>query len=402
MPGRYNYEAYTDTGDVRRGVVTANDTEHVEAHLSDLQLRPIRISKARTRPGLGLLRRSRYEDLIMFTSSLATMHRAGVPLLRALGIVNVGPTGGSFDVAREQIRSAVQAGHSLSEAMSAQSSVFPEYYVASVAAGEESGRLDRTLDELAEVIEKEMDLNRQVKSAVRYPLIVITIIVAAFFVLMTYVVPSFLDFYSTFGARLPLPTRILIAVSDFITGSWPLLLGIAVVGGVLIRWMLRRPDGRYWFDRRIARLPGLGDIVVKSNVARFAMMFQILFSAGIPVVRCLDLLKSVVRNSVIRREINLLGEHFSRGSRISADADEFELFPTLALNMIAVGMESGAVDTMMEQIGIHYTKEAMYKSRHLTAILEPILTVALGLFVLVIALAIFLPMWSLVQVFRGG
>ncbi len=405
MPEQYKYQAVSESGEIRRGTISALGIPHVEEFLDQQDLHPIRISLIKQRRPLsflGFVTGSFYENLIMFTNSLATLHRAGVPLLRALSVIKVGSADSRFNHVIDQLRISVQSGRSLSEGMSEYEDLFSPVYVASVAAGEESGRLEQTLDELSSVLEREMELTRQVKVATRYPLIVVLVIIAAITVLMTFVVPRFVNFYASFGAELPLPTKILIETSNAVAHSWYFVLPIIVLLGVAFRKLTSTESGRLWHDRQLLKLPAMGEIILKGNIARFALMFRIMFNAGIPIVRTLDLLSSVVKNSAISKEIRQLGEIFQKGGNINVTTGKFHFFPDLALNMMAIGMESGSVDRMMQEIGSHYSKEVFYRSRQLTSVLEPILTIVLGIFVLVIALAIFLPMWSLIRVFQGG
>ncbi|MGD8922283.1 MAG: type II secretion system F family protein [Candidatus Zixiibacteriota bacterium] len=405
MPEQFKYRAITDDGEVRRGVISALDTEHVEEFLDEQQLRPIRIKRVSRRRPLslfGFFNSAHYENLIMFTNSLATLHRAGVPLLRALSVIKVGPADSRFNRAIDQIRLSVQSGRSLSEAMAEYEDLFTKVYIASVAAGEESGKLESILNELADVLEKEMELNRQVRVATRYPMIVLGVIAIAVGVLMTFVVPSFVNFYSSFGAELPLPTKILIAVSTAVTRYWPVVLTALVALGLVFHKVTSTEQGRLAIDRRLLKLPAFGEIILKGNVARFALLFRILFNAGIPIVRTLDILSQVVKNSAISAEIRKLAALFQTGAVITLARGDFVFFPDLALNMLAIGMESGAVDKMMQEVGSHYSREVFYRSRQLASVIEPMLTIVLGVFVLIIALAIFLPMWSLIQVFKGG
>ncbi len=404
MSDRFKYQAVSEKGEILEGVVTAADSDYVQEFLAEQNLLPIRIDllkKKRSLSLFGLLKGAIYENLIMFTNSLATLHRAGIPLLKAMTLITVDSRDNRFNLAIDRMRVDVQSGKSLSEAMGEYDDLFSRVYIASVAAGEESGHLEDTLDELSAMLETEMELTRQVKSATRYPLIVILAIIAAFIVLMTYVVPKFVDFYGAFDAQLPLPTRIMIGTSDFISLYWAPLLVVVAAAVIGFRKYISTDSGQLWYDRQILRLPVIGEIVAKGNVARFALMFRILFNAGIPLVRVLDILKSAVKNTIISKEIEKLGAVFQRGRDITELSKDLVFFPDLALNMLAVGMESGSLDDMTEEIGKHYTKEVMYRSRQLTTVLEPILTIVLGVFVLVMALAIFLPMWSLIKAIQG-
>ncbi|MCK4573963.1 MAG: type II secretion system F family protein, partial [candidate division Zixibacteria bacterium] len=342
-----------------------------------------------------------YDNLIVFTNSLATLYRAGIPLLRAMTIMKIGPANSRFNIAIEQITFGLQAGKPLSQAMEEFDDIFPKTYRASIAAGEESGHLDDILDELSVMLEKEMELTRQIKSGIRYPLMVISAIFAAFVVIISYVVPKFIHFYGSLGAELPLPTRIVMAVSDaFVNYWWLVVLGIGIVifG---IKKLLSVEWGKLWFDTRLLKIPVFGNLIIKGNVARFSLMFKILFSAGIPIVTCLQILIDSVRNAAVAAEITDMKELFHLGQESDLRSDRFKFFPKLAREMMTVGLESGSLDKMLHVLGLHYSREVSYVSRQITSILEPLLTLVLGIFILILALAIMLPMWNLINVFKG-
>jgi MSHA biogenesis protein MshG len=404
MPTQFKYRAVSHDGSERTGLLTAQSAEQVEEYLSEQNLIPVTIkqlSDTRSLSFFGMLGGSSYEKLISFTNQMATLYRAGVPLLKALSIIRIGEAGGRFNFVIDQIRAGVQSGKQLSEAMNEYPDIFTRVYVAGVAAGEESGKLEQTLDELSGMLEREMEIGRQIKVATRYPIIVISVIAAAFTVMMTMVIPRFVDFYKTFNADLPLPTRILISMSNAITHYWPLVIMGAVAAFFLIRRLLSFPAGRQWHDRQLLAIPVFGDLIIKSNVARFALMFRILFKSGIPIVRSIDILTSTVKNTAVAADIRKLEDLFRKGQDVSVNLKEFRYLPDMALQLMAIGLESGSLDRMLEEVGNHYSKEVLYRSRQLTSVLEPILTVVLGAFVLIMALAMFLPMWNLITVFKG-
>ncbi|MBN1213734.1 MAG: type II secretion system F family protein [candidate division Zixibacteria bacterium] len=404
MPVRYKYRAVSRDGQVHKGVVTSQSSELVEQLLSNQNLLPIKITPVgenKTISMFGFLRRVDYDKLISFTTSLATLHRAGVPLLRALSIIKVGKENSRFNYAIDQIKLNVRSGKPLSEGMAEFSDLFSRTYTASVAAGEESGKLEYTLDELAEILEKEMEMNRQIRLAIRYPLIVITVIIAAFVVMMTFVIPRFVDFYSSFGAQIPAPTRLMIFISNTVSQYWPLVLAGLVAAGLTFKKIISNKNGRFWFDRQLLKLPIFGNLIIKSNIARFALMFKILFRSGLPIIKCLDILASTIKNTVIEREIRQLEELFKKGKDIEIRPGNFKYLPDMSLHMMSIGLESGSLDEMLGEIGKHYTKEVAYTSRQLISVIEPILTLVLGVFILLLALAIFLPMWNLIKVFNS-
>jgi MSHA biogenesis protein MshG len=403
MPAQFRYKAVTADGRFRNGVITAQGQEQVEEFLQTQRLIPVTVSRlADKRPFtlFGFLKGDDYEKLIQFVSSLSTMYKAGIPLLRALTIIKDSKVDPRFAFVIEQVSISVQAGRPLSAALAEFPDMFSNVFVACVAAGEESGKLDDTLDELGEMLERELELTRNIRSAIRYPLIVMGVIVLAVIVLMTFVIPRFVNFYSAFGAQLPLPTRIIIGASNALVSYWWVAIILFGAAGYGIHAFLNRPDGRRWFDTRLLRLPVLGSLLVKGNTARFTMMLRIMYKSGLPLIRSLEILTGTIKNSVFSSEIQKLAEIFHKGLSVDHLGGDFKYFPVQALHMIAIGLESGNLEHMLKQVGDHYSKQVLYTSRHLTAIIEPILTVVLGSFVLLIALAIFLPMWNLIKVFN--
>lgn len=403
MPVQFKYQAVSGDGAAKKGVFTANTSQQVLDHLAQQHLIPISVEQVRIATPFtfwGFFRGIQYENLIMFTNNLATMYRAGIPLLRTLDIIQIGPPESRFNYAVSQIRLSLESGHQLSVGMEEFKDIFPSFYIASIAAGEESGKLDDILDELSDMLEKEMELTRQIKSGVRYPSMVVVALIAASIVMMVFVVPRFVEFYAAFDAELPIFTRILIGTSNFMAQYWPAFLAFLVATVFTFRKLASNPRSRLVIDRTLLKVPVLGDLVIKGNVARFSLMFRILIQSGLPIVKSLDILIGSIKNSLIASEIGRLKELFSEGKDSQLLTEEFVGLPRLARQMIVIGLESGSLEKMLEEVGNHYSKEVQYMSSHLTSILEPILTIGLGAFVLVLALAIFMPMWNLINVFK--
>ncbi len=404
MPSQYKYDAVTHDGVRKSGLIGAAGTAQVEEFLELNKLIPISISEANEQYNLGLFsfrKKIDYEQLITFTSSLATMYRAGIPLLRALEIIKVGKSDSKFNQVLGQIKIQVQSGRQLSESMEDHPNIFSRVYTASIQAGEESGKLDEILDELSQMLESEHELTRQIKSAVRYPVIVLIAISLAIFVLMSFVIPRFVAFYSSFDAELPLATRVIMNTSEFLSQYWPVVLFGVIALVVGFRKIISTSGGRMWHDRQLLKIPVLGELVIKGNIARFCIMFRILFNAGIPLIKTLTILSNSIKNVAISKEIGELEDIIRQGQEIESSSDLFEFFPEQAIQMISIGMESGNLDKMLREVGRHYSRQVSYMSLHLTSIIEPLLTLILGAFVLVLALAIFLPMWNLIKVFSG-
>jgi len=405
MSTQFKYKALAADGNSRKGVMTAENADQVADFLASQSFVPVKIAPATDKfsfSAVGFFSRAQYENLIMFTNNLATMYRSGIPLLRALAMIKIGPEAGQFNRAVQQIRYSVQSGKSRSEAMGQHDDIFSRVYRNSIAAGEESGRLEDILDELSTMMEKEMDLSRLIRSGLRYPIIVVSVIAIALIVLMTYVIPRFVQFYGSFGSELPLPTKILIGTSNFFTQYWGVVVGVILLVVLCFKKLVSDPRGRLWVDTKLLKLPVFGELVLKGNVARFCMMFRILFKAGLPIIQSLRILSDSLKNSMVSLEIRKLEELFRRGSDSDLMDEHFDFFPDMAKQMISIGLETGALERMLGELGAHYSKEVQYTSRHLTAILEPVLTFVVSVFVLIMALAIFLPMWNLIKVFNPG
>ncbi len=404
MSTQFAYRAVTPEGKPTEGEYVAEHEDQVSAYLTDRNLIPVSIEEKKDSFSFSFMKmftKLNVEDLIMFTNNLSTMYRAGIPILRSLSIIKIGKPQSLFNLALPKMYADVQAGKSLSDYMKDHRNVFSEVFISSIAAGEESGKLDDILDQLAKMLEKEMEINRLIKSGLRYPLIVLTIIGLAFTVVMTYVVPKFIDFYASFDSELPLPTQIMIGTSNFITNYWWVIIGLIGLIIYTFKYISGKPNGKLAIDLAILKMPVFGELIIKGNVARFALMFQILFKSGLPIIKSLDILTTSVTNSMIQKEINKLAELFRRGSEHQLLQTEFIFFPYLAKQMISIGLESGSLEKMLLEVGEHYSKEVQYTSRNLTAILEPILTVIISGFVLLMALAIFMPMWNLIKVFNS-
>jgi type II secretory pathway component PulF len=404
MPKTFSYTARTFEGEKKTGLIQADSVARVSDILSEQRLIPTEIKPHRRlgRQGMMWFMKSRlYEELIIFTRNLSTLYRAGIPILQALTVIKIGYKKSYFNMALSEIRDSVLSGRSLSDSMSDFPKIFPRVYSASVSAGEASGQLEEVLDSLAIMLEKDLELNRQIKASLRYPIAVVSAIVVAFGVMIIFVVPRFVQFYGKMGAELPLPTRFLIWTNEMVTGY-----GMFIVGGIIalifgLRKIYTTSAGRNFFDNLFLRLPVFGDLIIKGSIARVAYMFQILIKSGIPIVKSLEMLYDVVKNSRLTEEIKLLGDMFREGREDSILSQKMTFFPEMALQMIMIGLESGSLEKMLHEIANHYGKEVDYKSKQLTTLLEPILTVVLGVFVLIVALAIFLPMWNLIHIFRG-
>lgn len=405
MKQLWKYTARDRQGQSVNGEIESETKEFVIETLANQGLIPTSVKERAEKISFGNIfgnfGSAHRERLILFTKKLMTLYRAGIPIMRALSIIERSAEELRMVEELASIKQDMHAGKPLSKAMERFPKTFPSIYVASIAAGEASGTLDEVLEHLAMLVEKEMVLARQVKSAMRYPLIVIIAISVAIFVLMSFVVPRFANLYAKFGAELPVPTKIVMGVSSVFSSYWYLILIGSVLGLFLLRKFISTQRGRLIWDELLLKIPIMGDLILKANIARFSNMLISLFRSGVPMVNCLKILEETASNKIIANEIARLGDSFEKGREVGLEGDaKYKYFPNMALEMFQVGLESGSVESIMTELAKHYEMELEYKSRHLTAMIEPILTVIIGAMVLVLALSIFLPMWNLIKVFR--
>ncbi len=340
------------------------------------------------------------QDLIVLSRQLATLVSAGIPLLSSLGTIEKQAENPRLKAALADIRSSVEAGSSFSDALARHPGIFNKLYVSMIRAGETAGILDTILERLALLAEHESETRERVKAAVRYPLIVIVAICAAFAFLVTFVVPKFAIVFSQFKTELPLPTRILISINYVVQNYWYLLLlGIILtIGGVI--WYLRTPGGRWQWDRLKLRLPVFGVLFQKVALSRFARIFGAMQKSGIAMMLTLEIAGETVGNVVLARAVQTMSDSLRDGKGLSAPMESTGLFPPLVVQMMAVGEETGQLDTMLNKVSDYYDTDVEYTLRNLSTMIEPILLLFVGGMVLFLALGIFLPMWNLMSLFK--
>ncbi|HEV3018303.1 MAG TPA: type II secretion system F family protein [Burkholderiaceae bacterium] len=339
--------------------------------------------------------RIQIDDLLMFCRQLATLMKAGVPLLRSLQGLYESATKARFAELLERLRQQLEAGRQLSAAMQREEPVFSRYMVSMVRVGEVTGRMYEIFMGLHAQLSFERENREQVRSALRYPIFVLCAATVALVVLNIFVIPAFAKVYKGLHTELPLITQLLIAVSDFFVHSWPVLVVavVAAVGG--LGWGLRTQAGRRMRDELLLRLPIFGTLVRKAALARFTKSFGLALEAGIPVVDALQVAVETAGNIVLSERIGQMKTSAERGETLAKGARATGVFTPTILQMIAVGEETGALGEMMNEVAEYYRKDVEYAVRGLAAQIEPIMIVLMGCMVLVVALGVFLPMWDL-------
>ncbi|WP_258807466.1 type II secretion system F family protein [Pseudidiomarina sp. CB1] len=341
------------------------------------------------------------DDLIVFTRQMYSLTKAGIPLLRAIeGLAENSPKRRMRTVLADVV-DQLERGRELSVALGAHPHVFPRLLVAVVHVGENTGQLEEAFEQLSDYLAKEQDTRKQVKSALRYPMFIVSALVIAMFILNIWVIPTFARMFEQFNAELPLPTRILIGVSDFFVTWWPLMI-IAIVASLFgIKRFKESETGRIRWDRWKTRIPIFGDIVLRSLLSRFSRSFAVMLRAGVPLTQSLHLVADAVDNYWMHDRIEDMRRTIEKGEGLTRAAQGTQLFTPLVMQMISVGEETGRVDELLNEVADYYEREVDYDLKSLTARIEPILLVLVAIMVAIMALGIFTPMWDMMDAYKG-
>jgi type IV pilus assembly protein PilC len=375
-----------------RGEMRAASETVVTTNLRRQGIRVQRVKKQSFRGG----RRVGEKEVTFFTRQLATMLRAGVPLLQAFDIVARGHSNARFSRLMLDIKGRIEAGSSLSQAFREHPVQFDNLYCNLVSAGETSGMLDAILERLATYKEKILAIKGKIKSALFYPISVIVVAIVVVWVIMIWVIPAFKQVFTSFGADLPAPTLMVMAVSDFFVSYW--WLGVIIIGGSLFAFftLLRRSTAfRYTVDRLSLKIPVIGDILEKATIARWTRTLSTMFAAGVPLVESLDAVAGASGNSVYAAATKRIQTEVSTGASLTNSMSNTKLFPSMVLQMTQIGEESGSLDGMLSKIAEFYEREVDDAVAALSSLLEPLIIVFLGVVIGGLVIAMYLPIFKL-------
>lgn len=341
------------------------------------------------------------EELIMFCRQMNSLTRAGVPLVRALRTLAASSRSETLRQNLSDAVDALESGQELSTALGRHRDTFSPLFINMIHVGENTGRLEDAFVELARHLDMERETKKRMQQATRYPTFVVGAIGAAVLIINFFVIPAFAKVFEKLGADLPLPTRILIGTSNFLINySW-LLVALIVLAVWLIKRWLATADGRLTWDRWKLKLPIVGSIFERIMLARFSRSFAMMMRAGVPVVQTLNVVSRALGNEFIGQAVRGMASQIERGDTITRTATQTGLFTPLVLQMLLVGEESGTLEEMLGEVADFYEGEVDYDLKRLTDKIEPILIVAIGVLVLILALGVFLPIWDLGSAFRG-
>ncbi|HEV2180902.1 MAG TPA: type II secretion system F family protein [Gemmatimonadaceae bacterium] len=390
----FAYTARTLGGELKTATMDAASRDEVVAQLRRQKLIVVKIDEEKAKKRLG---RIKTRDIVIFTRQFATMINAGLPLVQALDILSRQSENKALQDVTRQVVYDVESGHTVADALRRHPKAFTDLYVNMVAAGEAGGILDTILLRLATFLEKNDALVGKVKSAMIYPAVIMSVAVVAIVVLLIFVIPVFQNMFASVNLSLPLPTRVVIGLSSFLKHYW-WLMGAGIWGGVfMLRQYYRTPAGKLQIDRFMLRMPVLGDLLRKSAVSRFTRTLGTLISSGVSILDGLEITAKTAGNQVIHNAIMESRASIAGGDTISAPLQKSNVFPPMVISMIAVGEQTGGLDEMLTKIADFYDTEVDTAVSGLLSLMEPIMIVFLGVIVGGMVVAMYLPIFDMIN-----
>ena len=403
----YTYTGRNVDGSQANGTIDANGHKEVVAQLEQKSIVPVRIealNEQGVKAGQGIknqpialsfLEKATLDEVIMLSRQLASLTRAGVPIIAALRGLSETVKNNLIALNLAGVADNLEKGQELSNAVAKYPKLFSDLYVSMIRVGENTGRIDDAFSQMASYLNLERQTIRNLKQATRYPLFVFSAIAMFIVIINLFVIPSFKDVFDSIGGQLPWQTVLLINISDFSLAYWPYIL--ILVSGLsfgFVRWK-KSPAGRLICDRRKFQIPLVGGIFYRAVLARFARTFSVVLSAGMPIEQGLTVVAKAVDNAYVGSKVDEMRVAIERGEGFTSAAKRTAMFSPLVMQMLAVGEETGRVDEMLAEVADFYEEEVEYKLLGLSSAIEPILIMIIGALVLVLALGVFLPLWEL-------
>jgi type IV pilus assembly protein PilC len=401
----FGYQAINESGVSVTGTIEADSVEAATSTLVGRGLIPSKVTAQTTARSLAALSRVlerlrpvKTMELILFTKQFRTMIRAGVPMMTLLQTLETQTEDNKLKQIIVTMRQEISEGASLYDAFHRHPRVFSPLYCSMVRAGETSGALPEVLDRLIYILEHEHKIRSDIRSALQYPIIVVSFLIIAFFVLLTFVIPKFSAIFTRQGIELPLLTQICVALYNFLVSYWVIAVVGLVVISIVMFYYLKSEKGKLARDTLLLNLPLLGPLFIKAAMTRFSSIFSILQSSGVAVLESMNILSGTINNKAITREFNQITERLEEGRGIAGPLRQSQYFTPIVINMIAIGEESGNLDEMLNDIAKHYDAELEYAMKRLSDSIGPMMTVGLAIVIGFFALAIYMPMWDLTRV----
>jgi type IV pilus assembly protein PilC len=403
----YTYKAINESGAAITGSIEADSVDTATGILVNRGLIPSKVADQKaSRPLSSLISFFEYfqsvnpRELILFTKQFRTMVRAGVPMMTLLHTLETQTEDAILKRIIVSITQDVSEGSSLHDAFRRYPRTFSPLYCSMVRAGEASGALPEVLERLIYILEHEHKMKSDIRSALQYPVIVLSFLMVSFVVLLTYVIPKFSVIFERAGLELPLLTRICIVMYNFLVNYWIIVvvIGIALTVGLIS--YLRTDKGRLKGDTLLLKLPLIGPLFNKAAMSRFAGIFSILQSSGVDILESMQILTGTINNEAIAREFRRITERLEEGRGISVPLRQSRYFTPIVINMVAIGEESGKLEEMLNDVSAHYDDELAYAMKRLSDAIGPMMTIGLAAVIGFFALAIYMPMWDLTRLVK--
>ncbi|MBW6453390.1 MAG: type II secretion system F family protein [Methyloprofundus sp.] len=399
---QFSYKARNELGKSIAGLVEAESQIAAARVLISRGMTPVSIQKAAINTDViqdfnqwQALNALGLTDLILFTRQMYSLSKAGVPIIRAIQSLKTSTRNKALASALGDITKSLESGLALSQALAKHPRIFDTLFCSIIAVGESSGSVDQAFYQISQYLEREKETQSRIKSAIRYPIMVIAAIAIALAIVNIYVIPAFKAVFDKINAELPWQTTLLINTSDFSVAYWPYILAALVVSMVTFKAYLYSVTGRLHWDQFILKIPLIGSIISRATMERFSRSFAMILSSGVPLISGINIVAGAVGNTFVGSKLKQMSLGIERGDTISRMAMATQLFPSLVIQMIMVGEETGNISDMLLEVADFYEAEVDAEVKNLAVAIEPILLSVIGAMVLVLALGIFLPMWNL-------
>lgn len=397
----FRYEAKDAQGHALKGAIEASDRVGAVALLHKRGVTIIKLDQDKAVAGKRRRSRINFQDLIIFSRQLATMVDSGITLVQCLSILGEQLEKSTLQPIILEIQRDIESGSSFNDAVAKHPSAFSELYVNMVKAGETSGKLDVILDRVASYLEKAASLQRKIRSALVYPAVVISMSLIITIVLLVKVVPTFTNIFATLGGTLPVPTQILIAISDLLSKHLFVFLIVFFGIGFLLKKYIATSRGRYQYDRMLLKLPVVGELNKKIAVAKFSRTLATLTKSGVPILNALDIVGKTAGNKVVEESVRNVCASIKEGESIAEPLSKTKVFPPMVVRMISVGEQTGQLEKMLNKIAEFYEEQVDVAVSGLTSMIEPLVIGFLGLVIGGIVVALFLPIFKITELLGG-
>jgi MSHA biogenesis protein MshG len=401
----FTYTGRARGGELASGLMEGDTPDGVAARLLGNGITPIQIAAARAESSGDVtqaLRRLGFgkpttSDLVLFSRQMYTITKSGIPLLRGIKGLAASTHNAVLREILEEVLRDLESGRDLAGSLARHPKIFPQLYVSIIRVGEETGTLEASFRRLAGYLQQDQDMQDRIKAALRYPAIVMCVIAAAIAVLTMFVIPKFEPLFRQLGDHIPWPTLAIMGLSSFVQHYWYVVIGTLAAAAFATRRYLQTETGRFRWDTMKLRLPVIGKLVHEGSLARISRSLSISMTAGMPVIQTLKIIAQAAGNQYMADRVSRLREAVERGEPVSRAAASVGMFPPLVLQMLAVGEETGDISELLDEVAGFYEREVDYALKNLSAAIEPLLIIAVGGIVCILALGVMLPMWEMIS-----